>query len=75
MAEDVFRGVTPDGRFVVEVVWIDGPGLEPGFICKVILDGKFTLEELKTENGDQVITWARRQMTDVMRRSTGEEKN
>jgi len=65
-----FRLVTPDGRWSIEVTQ-----QEDGQFCVlVMLDGKTNVESLFTDDSEKVITWAVRQMREVMRRQTNEAK-
>jgi hypothetical protein len=62
-----FRLLTPDGRWAVEVSQPNGK-----FLVQVILDGTTVTESLETEDSDKVLQWAKRQMREVMRRTTGD---
>jgi hypothetical protein len=64
--EPPLRLLTPDGRWAIEV-----SQTEQGQFCVlVILDGAHTMESLLTDDSDKAITWASRQMREVMRRSS-----
>jgi hypothetical protein len=57
------------GRFTVEVKWkrTDQPsGL---FTCRVLLDDKYTYEEIQTDDPGKMMSWTIRQMKEVSRRS------
>ena len=73
-SESLYRGFTPDGRILVEIDWVEAPGITPGFLGRVILDGKYVLEEKKTTDENELIAWARKQMKDACRRSGGPER-
>ena len=61
--EEFFKASTQDDRWVIEIFWD-----KPTFICKVTLDSKHILEELSTEDPDEMIRWANKQMKEAARR-------
>ena len=69
MSEPVFRGVTPDGRWVVQVTKDDLTTEDGTYTSTVTLDGKDVIEMLKTDDTDKLIRWTHRQMAEAMRRS------
>lgn len=65
-----FRLLTPDGRWSIEV-----SQAEDGQFCVLVMfDGKTNVESLFTDDSAKVISWAVRQMKEVMRRQKNEAK-
>lgn len=61
---ELFKATTPDGRTSVEVTLTEA--LYEG---KVTID-KIVTEEFKTESQGKILGWAKKQMTEAMRRNT-----
>lgn len=61
--EPLLKATTPDGRTCVQVLENDGH-----FKCTVTVDSKTVIEELNTQDQDRMLLWAKRQMTQAMRR-------
>lgn len=70
--EPVLRASTPDGRWVITVtctVTCDNEPLDWSGV--VTLDGDHVVEALKTDDSDKLVRWVKRQMQEMMRRTTG----
>jgi len=59
-----FKATTPDGRITVEVK------LQESLYEGTVTIDKVVIEELKTESQGKILGWAKRQMTEAMRRNT-----
>jgi hypothetical protein len=73
VSEPVLKASTPDGRWVVEVVKDTAEELGGTYTGTLTLDGSTVVEAVKTEDTSRLLRWARRQMTEAMKRS-GPEK-
>lgn len=62
--ETFFRATSPDDRWVIEVLMEN----EERFECRVILDGKHVVEELNTDDQDEMSRWTIKQMKEAVRR-------
>lgn len=62
--ETFFRATSPDDRWVIQVLVEN----DSRFECKVILDGRHVVEELNTEDSEEMARWAIRQMKEAARR-------
>lgn len=69
MSEPFFRAVTPDGRTAVVVRVPEEDGEVVVFSCSVIIDEKTVIESLETEDQEKMLSWARKQMSEAMRRT------
>lgn len=69
MSEPVLKASTPDGRWVVEVVKDTAEEEGGPYTGTLTLDGKLVVEAVKTDDTRRLLNWARRQMTEAMKRS------
>ncbi len=69
LGEDFFRASR--GRFAVEVKWYPAETDAGQFQCRVILDNneKVPVEEMKTSDPQEMLSWTTRQMKEVAKRS------
>jgi len=61
--EPLLKATTPDGRTCVQILESNGH-----FHCTVTVDANTVIEELSTQDQSRMLLWAKRQMTQAMRR-------
>lgn len=65
--EEILSAKSPDGRWTVKVMANEEATY---FEASVLLDDKTVVEKLETSSQTQLLSWSKRQMAEVMRRST-----
>lgn len=71
--ESVFRGTSPDGRWLVTVdCTLSEDGEPTDWVAVVTLDGTHVVDALRTQDSNKMLRWTQRQMQEVMRRTTVE---